>query len=138
MQYVIDSRARPAAVFRIADVSLDEFEFAPLLRTDRPFNILEVMSIAGYEIIHPHHRLIELEQRFEKIGADKSGNPRDQPFFGRFAKFGPDIVKSAHNRCPHRLLSSLKLTAFACSLEFILGNYYPAGKLIDNNSFAIL
>ena len=104
MQYVIDARARPAAVFRIADVSLDEFEFAPLLRADRPLNILEVMSIAGYEIVHSHHRLIEFEQRFEKVGADKSGNPRDQPLFGLFAKFGPNIVKSAHNRCLHRLI----------------------------------
>jgi hypothetical protein len=97
MKYVINTRTRLAAVFSIADVTVEEFESAPLSRADRPLHVFEVMSISRKEIVHADHGLIELEQRFEEIGPDKSGDSRNQPLFWISNELVPYIFKSAHN-----------------------------------------
>lgn len=69
----------PAAVLETADISFDEFEFAPLFGADHHLYILEVMWRAGNEIVHRRHRLIKIEQRFEQIEPEDAGNTRYKP-----------------------------------------------------------
>jgi len=97
MKYVINPRTRLAAIFSIADITIDELESAPPCRADRPLHVFKVMSISCKEIVHANHGLIELEQRFEEIGPDKSGNSRNQPPLGISNELVLYIVKSAHS-----------------------------------------
>jgi hypothetical protein len=42
--------------------------------------------VAGGEVVQPHHFLVQLEQGFEQVAADETGDAGDQPFFGCFCE----------------------------------------------------
>ena len=97
MQYVVDPGACPAARFPVQDVALDPFEPASP-RANPLFYILDISRIPGEKIIQPNDRLTEFEKRFEKIGANKTGNTGYQPFPRIFAQLVCDKRESFHNR----------------------------------------
>lgn len=62
----------PAGV-EIPDVALDKGEVVPLILGDQGAHVIQVVLIAGREIIQANHLLVLLEQGFQEIGADEAG-----------------------------------------------------------------
>ncbi len=62
----------------IAKVTLDEPELQPLVRVDRE-DVVEVLLVAGEEVVDADHGLAEIEQPLEQRRADEAGHARDQP-----------------------------------------------------------
>ena len=71
-----------AAVIQIADVALDEAEAGPLFFGDQSLDLIQVVLVAGGEVVQAHYCLVQLEQGFQQIGAYETGNAGDEPGFG--------------------------------------------------------
>ena len=91
VQHVIDAFAGTGAVFRLADVTFNEAEAAPLLRSHKTLHFLQVVAKAGGEVVQAHHALIQLQQRFQQVGADEAGNAGHQPG----ARIGRQLLQQA-------------------------------------------
>ncbi len=52
----------PLAVFKIADVALDELEIAPLFRGYQTLHLIQVALVAGGKVVQANHALVEFEQ----------------------------------------------------------------------------
>lgn len=79
MEDVIHTGASFGAIVQVADVAFDEGEIRPLFWGYQRPNFVQIVLVAGGEVVQPHYTLIQLEQVFQKIGADKTGNTCDQP-----------------------------------------------------------
>jgi hypothetical protein len=79
VQDEMDALEGAAAVFEAADVAAEEFETAPLLRRDGGADLIEILAVAGGEVIQAGDALAGFEEGFKKIGANKAGNAGDQP-----------------------------------------------------------
>lgn len=76
---MIDTGDRALARPRIANITLDEGKALPLLWRDQTLDFIQIVLIAGGKIIQADHMLIELEQAFKQIRADKAGAACHQP-----------------------------------------------------------
>ena len=78
MQNIIHARTRRHASAGVGDVALDELEARPLRGRDERFDVVEVRTFAGGEVVEADDALVELEQHFQKIRADETGAARDE------------------------------------------------------------
>ena len=67
------------AVFEIANVAVDKVEVGPLLVAYQGLNFVQVTLVAGSKVVETYHTLVELEQGFEQVAADKPSNTSDEP-----------------------------------------------------------
>ncbi len=67
------------AVFQISDVALNELEVGPLRWRDQALHFVQVVLVAGGEVVQAHHTLVELEQGFQQVAANKTRHTCDQP-----------------------------------------------------------
>jgi len=79
MEHQVHPCAGAPAVRELPDVALDEGEVAPRPRAGRLPHLLQIAGIAGRVVVEADDRLVELQQRLEKVGADEAGDTRDQP-----------------------------------------------------------
>lgn len=93
---VLGKHQRLAAVVQVADIALDEVEVLPLFGVDQALHLIQVVLVAGGEVIQPHHPLVELQQGFQQVGADKAGHPGDQPGFGGGLQLVQGLLVNAH------------------------------------------
>jgi hypothetical protein len=81
VQDVVHPGAGRIAVVQLADVAFDELEARPLFRRHRFLDLLQVVAMAGGEVVQAHHLLIQLEQGLQQVAADEAGHAGDQPGF---------------------------------------------------------
>ena len=74
--------AGAAAGVEVANVVLDEGEAGPSLVAHAGPHHVEVLLVAGDEVVESDHGLAEAEQPLQKIGADIAGNAGDEPARG--------------------------------------------------------
>lgn len=51
-------------------------------RGDQGLDLIQVVLVAGGEVVEPDDGLVELEQGFQQVGADEAGHAGDEPGFG--------------------------------------------------------
>ncbi len=56
-------------------------------RLDQFPDFVEVLSLAGREIVQTDHLLVKFDERFQQIGADETGDTGDEPCFWRRPEF---------------------------------------------------
>ena len=97
MQNVIHVLHGLLAGGRIADIALDEREVPPLFGAHRFLDFVQVVLMAGCEVVQTDDRLVQLQQGFQQIGADEAGAAGDQPALGLGAQFDQDfLIAIAH------------------------------------------
>src|SRR5690606_7044439 len=87
------------AILLVADVAFMKGEARPLLGADEFAHLVQVLLVAGGEVVQADHALVELEQGFEQVGADEAGDAGDQPGF----RAGPEIFLKLFVAGSHRL-----------------------------------
>jgi hypothetical protein len=78
VQHDIHAGSRLAAQGEIADVAFEELEAARGCRADACRHVVQVLDVAGREVVDTDHRLAEPEQILEQVRADESRHARDQ------------------------------------------------------------
>ena len=66
-----------AAVIQVADVAFHEAESGPLLLGDQGLDFVQVVLVAGGEVVQAHYCLVQFEQGFQQVGADEAGYAGD-------------------------------------------------------------
>lgn len=79
---IIHAACRFSAVFQVSDVAFDEGEAGPLLGGDRLLDFIQVVLVAGGEVVQTDDGLVKAQQGFEQIGADEARHAGDEPSFG--------------------------------------------------------
>ena len=79
MQHMVHAFASLAAGIQIADVAFDEGEAAPSFGAHQGLHHVQVLLVTGEEVVQAHHGLPHLEQMFQQVGADETGNAGHQP-----------------------------------------------------------
>nr|GEU28556.1 hypothetical protein [Tanacetum cinerariifolium] len=79
VQDEVGAGAGAAANHGVADIAFDQLEIAPDGGADRRPHLLQVVPVAGQEIVEPHHALPQFQQRLQQVGADEAGRAGDQP-----------------------------------------------------------
>lgn len=77
MQNVVHSFADLATFVEVADIALDALKACPLTCADQALDFFEVVLVTGGEVVEADHALVELEQRFQQVGADEAGYAGD-------------------------------------------------------------
>ena len=96
MQHMIHTFAGLAAGIQIADVAFDEGEAAPGFGAHQGFHHVQVLLVTGEEVVQTHHGLPHLEQMFQQVGADETGNAGHQPGGGFGTHFFAQLGIGAH------------------------------------------
>src|ERR1039457_921718 len=96
MQDEINARTGALARSQVADVTLQELKPRPLRRRDQRADLLQVLPLAGREVIQADHPLIQFEQGLQQVRADESGDTGHKPRLGRSLKFSLQLVVSGH------------------------------------------
>ena len=96
MQDVVHTFASLAAVVEVADVALDELEACPLFRADQLLDFVEVVLVAGGEVVEADHPLVELEQSFQQVGADEASYTGNQPGLGGLREVLQELFVAGH------------------------------------------
>jgi hypothetical protein len=52
--------------------------------------------VAGGKVVQAHYSLLQLEQGFEQVAADKAGHTGDKPGFGGVGQVGEQLVVCSH------------------------------------------
>ena len=101
VKHMIDAFHRVRTVLQAPDIAFDEAEAAPLLGRDERAHFVEVVLIAGREVVQSDDGLVELEQRFQQIGADEAGHAGDEPLLRAFCESLPyGVVAIGHRGSP--------------------------------------
>ena len=79
MENVVHVLAALLTIFQVADVASMKGKPLPLLRADQTLDLVQVTLMAGGKVVQSDYRLIELEQGFQQVGADKTSNASNQP-----------------------------------------------------------
>jgi len=66
-----------AAVAKVADVAFDEAEATPLLFSDQGLDLVQVVLVAGGEVVQAHYCLVQFKQGFQQVGAYETGDSGD-------------------------------------------------------------
>ena len=96
MQHMIHTFAGLAAGIQIADVAFDEGEAAPGFGAHQGFHHVQVLLVTGEEVVQTHHGLPHLEQMFQQVGTDETGNAGHQPGGGFGTHFFAQLGIGAH------------------------------------------
>ena len=88
MQDEINARTGALARGQVADVTLQELKPRPLRRADERLDLLQVLPLAGREVIQADHPLVQFEQGLQQVRADETRDPGHQPGLGRGLEFG--------------------------------------------------
>lgn len=98
VQHVVHAVTGFLAVFWIADVALPELEVGPLGWGNQGSDFVQVALVAGGEVVQPHHALVELEQGFKQIAANKAGRAGNEPGAGGFGESGLKLFVGGHGQ----------------------------------------
>src|SRR5690606_13921064 len=63
----------------IADIALDETESGPGIRAHIRGHLIQIVLMAGGEVVQPDHLLARRQQRLQEVGANETGTPGHQP-----------------------------------------------------------
>ena len=63
---------------------------------DEGLDLVQIALIARSEVVEPNDTLVELEQGFQEVGADKTGNTGDEPGPRVVAEGGLDLGVAWH------------------------------------------
>jgi hypothetical protein len=74
MQNIVHILAGPMAGRTIPDVAVDEGKILPLICGNQGADFIQIVLIAGGEIVQADYLVIFFEQGFQEIGADEAGN----------------------------------------------------------------
>ena len=77
VEYQVDALAGLAAGFRVADVALDEGEVSPLGFGDQRLDLVEVVLVAGGEVIEADHHLVQFQQCLQEVRTYEAGGTGD-------------------------------------------------------------
>ena len=102
------------AVFQVADVAFDEGEVGPLVGGDFALDFVQVVLVAGGEVVQADDGLIQLQEGFQQVGADEACYAGDEPGFGAgFEGFFNLFVAGCHGGsvCLFKQASSCELRA---------------------------
>ena len=83
VQDVIRPFDRLAAGGGVLNVPFDPGEILPAIRAGGGLNLNQIAGMAGGQIIQPDHLLIQAQQRFQQVGANKARDAGDDPELGR-------------------------------------------------------
>ena len=96
MQHVVHAGAGFVAEVADAQVALKEAEAFPLAGGDEVLELVEVLAVAGGEVVEAHHSLVEFEEVFDEVGADEAGSPGDEPGARGFLQLGAEGFVGGH------------------------------------------
>lgn len=77
VEHVVHPFNRSYASLWIGDVAFQESEALPLFRCDQALHFVQVVAVAGGEVVQADDGLVQLEQGFKEIGADEAGYAGD-------------------------------------------------------------
>ena len=77
MENIRDTRHGAATVVQGADIAFDEGELAAARRGCE--RRVQIVAVAGGEVVQPHYRLPQPQQPLHQVGTDKAGGAGDQP-----------------------------------------------------------
>ena len=86
----------------------DKAEAAPLSGRHAAFNLLEILSVPGGEIVETDYVLVEFQQSLQKIAANEAGGPGNQPLPGGVGEVRAQLLiarHSLHMRNPASLMA---------------------------------
>jgi len=69
------------AVLQVADIAFDEGKAGPLACGQFALNFVQVVLVAGGEVVQADDGLVEAKQGFEQVGADEARHSGDKPGF---------------------------------------------------------
>ena len=87
MQDEIHARARLAAGGQVANIPFQESKPRPLRRAHQRLDLLQVLLLAGREIVQADHPLVQLQQSLQQVRADEPRDTRHQPCLGGGPEF---------------------------------------------------
>ena len=79
MQDIVNPPAKHLAGFQIPDITFDKGKTSPLLRCHQVPHPVQIPPLAGGEIVDPRHHLIEFEEMFHQVRANKPGAAGHEP-----------------------------------------------------------
>lgn len=82
VQYMVGAAYRQAAGVQVTDIAFDKAESLPGVLAYVFPHLIQVVLVAGGEVVQADHGLAQAQQGFQKVGADKAGHAGDQPGFG--------------------------------------------------------
>lgn len=106
MQDVVDAFARLPAFLKDANIAFNELEVSPLRGGNEGAHLVQVALISRREVVEPHHALVEFEQGFQHIRADKASDAGDQPGFWGIKKASTKLLIRGHSGLAHRCRSA--------------------------------
>jgi hypothetical protein len=81
MENIVCTLTSATTVVYVSDVALNKLESRPLIRSNQTFNFIKVMLIASAEVVQANNSLIQFEQGFKQVAADKTRNASNEPGF---------------------------------------------------------
>ena len=96
MQHVIDAADCAVAGVEIADVALDEVEVLPGFGSHNRLDHVQVLLVAGEEVVETDNLLPQLQQVLEEVGADEAGAACDEPVGRVFLHFFAQLFILSH------------------------------------------
>ena len=79
MQDVIDAGNRLPAGHEAANVHLEEAHPPPPRVAHRAAHVVEVSGVSRCEVVEPDHRLVKVQERFDKVRSNEACGPCDEP-----------------------------------------------------------
>jgi len=108
------------AVFQVADVAFDKGEVGPLVGADFALYFVQVVLVAGGEVVQADDGLVQLQEGFQQVGADEACYAGDEPGFGAgFELLLYLFVAGCHGGsvCLFKQASSCELLAASLKLQ---------------------
>ena len=96
VQHMVGAAHRQAAGVQVADIAFDKAEPLPGVLTHVLPHLIQIVLVAGGEVVQADHGLAQAQQGFQQVGADKAGHAGDQPGFGVGLEVGFDLLVFAH------------------------------------------
>lgn len=81
VQHMVGAAYRQPAGVQVADIAFDKAEALPGVFAYVVPHLIQVVPVAGGEIVQADHGLAQAQQGFQQVGADKAGHAGYQPGF---------------------------------------------------------
>ena len=87
---------RALAVVQAREVAFDKFKMLPRRLPNQCANLVQVVAMAGREIVKAHDLLALAQEKLHQVGADKAGRSGDQPALGIGLQIRDDSFEDTH------------------------------------------
>ena len=96
MQHIVNTVTGLLAVGLLTDVAFDETEVSPLRGSDKGLDFIQIALVTGGKVVQADNALVELEQGFQQIAADKASHAGDEPGAGLGGQAGLQLLVGGH------------------------------------------